>query len=39
MISSSLLGTVLATFVIFLQGSRKLFELLVGSSAKPTVIA
>ncbi len=38
-ISSTLLGTVLATFVLFLQGSRKLFELLIGSSAKPKVIA
>ena len=38
-ISSTLLGTVLATFVVFLQGSRRLFELLIGSSAPLKVIA
>src|SRR5579872_1749827 len=38
-VSSTVLGTVLATFVLFLQGSRKLFELMIGSSAKPKVIA
>jgi LPS export ABC transporter permease LptG/LPS export ABC transporter permease LptF len=38
-ISSTLLGTVLATFVIFLQSSRRIFELLVSSSARPRVAA
>jgi LPS export ABC transporter permease LptG/LPS export ABC transporter permease LptF len=33
-VSSALLGTLLATFVIFLQGVDKYFELLVRSSAK-----
>ena len=37
--SSTLLGTLLSTFVIFLQGSGKIFELLVRSSAKPKVAA
>ena len=33
-VSSALLGTLLATFVIFLRGVDKYFELLVRSSAK-----
>ncbi len=37
--SSTLLGILLSTFVIFLQGSGKIFELLVRSSAKPKVAA
>ncbi|MBM3774130.1 MAG: YjgP/YjgQ family permease, partial [Acidobacteria bacterium] len=35
---STLLGAVLATFVIFLQRLGKLFELLVGNSARPEVV-
>src|SRR5260370_35759410 len=38
-ISSTLLGTLLATFVIFLQQSGKVFQLLISSSAKPKVAA
>jgi LPS export ABC transporter permease LptG/LPS export ABC transporter permease LptF len=38
-ISSTLLGTVLATFVIFLQRSGRIFELLISSSASPRVAA
>src|SRR3981081_1942415 len=38
-ISSTLLGTLLATFVIFLQRSGHIFELLISSSAKPRVAA
>src|SRR5579859_7032123 len=38
-LSSTLLGTLLSTFVIFLQQSGKLFQLLVTSSAKPKVVA
>jgi len=38
-ISSTLLGTSLATFVVFLQGSRRIFELLISSSARPRVAA
>lgn len=38
-ISSALLGTLLATFVIFLQGGGQLFALLVRSSAKPETVA
>src|ERR1700688_660816 len=38
-ISSTLLATVLSTFVIFLQKSGQVFELLVRSSAKPKVAA
>src|SRR5712691_1025470 len=37
-ISSALLGTLLATFVIFLQGGGQLFALLVRSSAKPETV-
>ena len=37
--TSALLGTVLATFVIFLQGPGKaLFELLVRTSARPDTV-
>ncbi|MBI3472511.1 MAG: LptF/LptG family permease, partial [Candidatus Solibacter usitatus] len=35
---SALLGTLLATFVIFFQGLGQLFELLVRSSAKPETV-
>src|ERR1700674_3327184 len=38
-ISSTILGTVLATFVIFLQKSGRIFELLISSSATPRVAA
>ncbi len=38
-LSSALLGTLLCTFVIFLQGVGKLFELLVRSSATPHTVA
>src|SRR3982074_1940442 len=38
-ISSTLLGTLLATFVIFLQKSGRIFELFISSSAKPKVAA
>ena len=38
-IPSTLLGTLLATFVIFLQRSGRIFELLISSSAKPRVAA
>jgi LPS export ABC transporter permease LptG/LPS export ABC transporter permease LptF len=38
-ISSTLLATVLSTFVIFLQRSGQVFELLIRSSAKPKVAA
>src|ERR1700756_5011131 len=38
-ISSTLLGTLLSTFVIFLQVSGKAFEVLIGSSARPRVAA
>lgn len=38
-ISSTFLGTLLATFVIFLQQSGKVFQLLIGSSARPRVAA
>jgi LPS export ABC transporter permease LptG/LPS export ABC transporter permease LptF len=38
-ISSTLLGTLLATFVIFLQRSGRIFELLISSSARPRVAA
>ena len=37
-LSSSVLATVLATFVIFLQGSRMLFELVIRSSARPETV-
>src|SRR5579872_1679601 len=37
-VSSALLGTLLATFVIFLQQVDKLFELLVRSSAHTTTV-
>jgi LPS export ABC transporter permease LptG/LPS export ABC transporter permease LptF len=39
MISSTLLATLLSTFVIFLQKSGQVFELLIRSSAKPKVAA
>jgi LPS export ABC transporter permease LptF/LPS export ABC transporter permease LptG len=38
-LTSSLLGTFLATFVTFLQKADKLFAVLVGSNAKPMVVA
>jgi LPS export ABC transporter permease LptG/LPS export ABC transporter permease LptF len=38
-IPSTLLGTLLATFVIFLQRSGRIFELLISSSARPRVAA
>lgn len=37
-VSSAVLGTLLATFVVFLQGIGKLFELLIRSSASPGVV-
>lgn len=37
-LSGALLGTLLCTFVIFLQGVGKLFELLVRSSASPETV-
>jgi len=37
-LTSSFLATALATFVIFLQGIGKLFELLVRSAKGPTVL-
>jgi len=37
-VSSALLGAVLATFVIFLQGLGRLFELLVRSADKPEAV-
>src|SRR5208283_3537597 len=37
-ISSSLLGTALATSIIFLQGVGKLFEVLVRSSPRPETV-
>src|SRR5260221_5959614 len=38
-VPSAILGTLLATFVIFLQKSGPVFELLIRSSAKPKVVA
>jgi LPS export ABC transporter permease LptG/LPS export ABC transporter permease LptF len=38
-LTSSVLGTLLATFVVFLQKIDKLFEVLVGSSPEPKIIA
>ena len=38
-LTSSLLGTFLATFVTFLQKADKLFAVLVGSNAKPMIVA
>jgi LPS export ABC transporter permease LptG/LPS export ABC transporter permease LptF len=38
-LTSSLLGTLLATFVVFLQKVDKLFEVLVGSTADPGTMA
>ena len=38
-LTSSLLGTLLATFVIFLHGADSLFKVLVGSSPRPAVVA
>jgi len=38
-VPSALLGTVLSTFVIFLQNSGPIFEILIRSSAKPTAAA
>lgn len=38
-LTSSLLGTLLATFVIFLHGADTLFKVLVGSSPTPATIA
>src|SRR5438132_529806 len=38
-VPSALLGTLLSSFVIFLQGSGPVFELLIRSSAKPKVVA
>jgi lipopolysaccharide export LptBFGC system permease protein LptF len=38
-ISSTLLGTLLATFVVFLQKSGPIFQLLISTSAKPRVAA
>src|SRR5713226_7613709 len=38
-VPSALLGTLLSTFVIFLQRSGPVFELLIRSSAKPKVVA
>jgi LPS export ABC transporter permease LptG/LPS export ABC transporter permease LptF len=38
-LTSSLLGTFLATFVTFLQKADKLFAVLVGANAKPMVVA
>ncbi len=38
-LTSSLLGTILATFVTFLQKADRLFEVLVGSNAKFTTVA
>jgi LPS export ABC transporter permease LptG/LPS export ABC transporter permease LptF len=37
-LTSSLLGTTLATFVLFLQNADRLFEVLVGSNAKYTTV-
>jgi LPS export ABC transporter permease LptG len=37
-ISSAVIGTTLATFVVFLQGGRQLFELLVHSPATPRTV-
>ncbi len=37
-LTSSLLGTILATFVTFLQKADRLFEVLVGSNAKPATV-
>ena len=37
-LSSALLGTLLCTFVIFLQGAGRLFELFVRSSAEPRTV-
>ena len=38
-LTSSLLGTLLATFVIFLHGADALFKVLVGTSPPPTTVA
>ena len=38
-LTSSLLGAFLATFVLFLQKADKLFAVLVGSNAKPMLVA
>jgi LPS export ABC transporter permease LptG/LPS export ABC transporter permease LptF len=38
-LTSSLLGTLLATFIIFLHGADALFKVLVGSSPRPAVVA
>src|SRR5258708_21003183 len=38
-VPSALLGTLLSTFVIFLQKSGPVFELLIRSSARPKVVA
>lgn len=38
-LTSSLLGTLLATFVIFLHGADALFKVLVGSSPPPATVA
>ncbi len=39
MVSSAILGTVLATFVVFLQRLDQLFKVLVGSNATPHTVA
>ena len=38
-VPSAVLGTVFSTFVIFLQNSGPVFEILIRSSAKPTAAA
>lgn len=38
-LTSSILGTLLATFIIFLHGADALFKVLVGSSPRPATIA
>ena len=38
-VSSAVLGTVLATFVLFLQSLDQLFKVLVGSNADPRTVA
>ena len=38
-LTSSLLGTLLATFVIFLHGADALFKVLVGTSPPPATVA
>jgi LPS export ABC transporter permease LptG/LPS export ABC transporter permease LptF len=38
-LTSSILGTLLATFIIFLYGADALFKVLVGSSPRPAIVA